>query len=70
MSNVVQLFQTKTPSVQEADDDVSGLILGITNWAEERGIDVYGDLGFQIRVADLMAQLKLLAKNVQYESRI
>ncbi len=66
MSNVVQLFQPKTHSVQETDDDVSGLILGITNWAEERGVDVYNDLAFQIRVADLMAQLKLLAKNVKY----
>ena len=71
MSNVVSLFQTKTQSVQETnDDDVTGLILSITNWAEERGVDVYNDLAFHIRVADLMAQLKLLAKNVKYAASI
>ena len=70
MSNVVSLFQTKTQSVQETDDDVTSLILSITNWAEERGVDVYNDLAFHIRVADLMAQLKLLAKNVKYAASV
>lgn len=65
MNNVVQLFsqKKKIEAEQEIDDDVTGLILSITNWSEARGVDVYNDVGFQIRVADLMAQLKLLAKN-------
>lgn len=71
MSNVVSLFQTKTPSVQETDDDdVTGIIMYITDWAEERGVDIYNDLAFHIRVADLMAQLKLLAKNVKYAASV
>ncbi len=68
MSNVVSLFQQK-PKAGVVDDDVTGLVLSITEWAEERGVDVYNDLAFQIRVADLMAQLKILAKE-QNESRI
>ena len=63
MTNVIKLFTPKIRIEKELDDDVTGLILSITNWAEARGADVYNDLAFQIRVADLMAQLKLLAKN-------
>jgi hypothetical protein len=64
MSNVVELFASKKPSNPERPPvDVTGLVLAITNWAEDQGADVYNDVAFHIRVADLMAHLQILAHN-------
>lgn len=61
MSNVVNLFGRK-PTKDQPPVDVSGLIMAITNWAEDQGVDVYNDTAFHIRVGDLMAHLQVMAK--------
>lgn len=62
MSNVVPLFRSTTAKKQLPPVDVTGLIMAITNWAEDQGVDVYNDTAFQIRVGDLMAHLQVMAK--------
>jgi hypothetical protein len=61
--NVVPLFRKKAVETKKipAEVDVTGLVLAITNWAEEQGVDVYNDIAFHIRVADLMAHLQIMA---------
>lgn len=60
--NVVPLFGRKNSNPGRPPVDVSGLIMAITNWAEDQGVDVYNDTAFQIRVSDLMAHLQVMAK--------
>jgi len=64
MSNVVQLRKPKVvpATVERPEVDVTGLILAISNWAEDEGIDVYNDTKFHVRVGDLMAHLQIMAK--------
>lgn len=63
MSNVVPLFGRKKEQIVRPPVDVTGLILAITDWAEDQGVDVYNDAAFKIRVADLMAHLQMMAKD-------
>lgn len=61
--NVVPLFRPKnTVKKVPVGTDMTGLIIAVTNWAEEQGVDVSSDIGFQIRCADFMAYLQILAK--------
>lgn len=63
MSNVVPIFgnKNKPQAVERPPVDVTGLVLAITNWAEDQGVDVYNDPAFHIRVSDLMAHLQVMA---------
>lgn len=62
MSNVVPFRNKNIPTpVERPPVDVTGLILAITDWAEDQGVDVYNDAAFKIRVADLMAHLQVMA---------
>lgn len=63
-NNVVPLFgannvPSKTPF---RDIDVTELISMIFDWAEYQGADIHNDIGFQVRCADFMTYLQLLAK--------
>jgi len=58
--NVVALFGTPKP--ERPPVDITGLVSVIIGWAQEQGIDVQNNAGFNIRVSDLMAQLQIMAK--------
>ena len=62
-SNVVPLFGPKL-KVEDMPKvvDVKNLVSIIIDWAEDQGVDVQNDIGFQIRCADFMTYLELLAK--------
>jgi len=61
-NNVIELFPPAKVVERPSSVDVTGLIDVIHTWAIEQGIDVQNDAGFEIRVADLMAQLQIMAK--------
>ena len=65
MSNVVSLFPVRETPKELGPVDPTGLILAITNWAEEHGVDVYNDIAFEIRVTDLVSQLQVMAQDVR-----
>lgn len=62
-TNVVPLFGPKSQGVEMPKVvDVKNLVTMIIDWAEDQGVDVQNDIGFQIRCADFMTYLELLAK--------
>ena len=67
MSNNVILFnrgQIK-PIPKEALNTTTNLIGAITDWAEQQGVDIYNDVGFQIRCADFIMHLQIMASKEQ-----
>lgn len=63
-SNVIsfQTYRVLTPEKKKVVD-VTCLISSIIDWVENQGIEVENDVGFQIRCADFMTYLELLAKD-------
>ena len=62
-NNVVPLFKPKTENIHMPKIvDVNNLVSIVIDWAEDQGVDVQNDIGFQIRCADFMTYLELLAK--------
>jgi hypothetical protein len=60
-NNVVPLFGTKVTPVRKSLD-VTELVSSVIDWAVEQGVDVDNDVGFQVRCADFMTYLQLLAR--------
>lgn len=62
MSNVVSIFANRAkPEPKVVPQDINGVLLAITNWAESNGVDVYSDLRFKYRLADFMALMQITA---------
>lgn len=62
-NNVVPLFGERTkPKKKSAPSNTSDLLLYIADWAENQGVDIY-DVGFQIRCADFMTHLQMMASD-------
>lgn len=63
MSNNVVSFSRKQskPMPKATPNTTANLIGAITDWAEEQGVDVYNDVGFQIRCADFIMHLQIMA---------
>lgn len=60
--NVVPLFGPRIKNKQPPNLDIGELIWAISSWAEDRGVDVSDDIGFQIRCTDFMTYLQLMVK--------
>lgn len=65
MSNVVPLRKPKKVAEIDVNTDINSLVNAIVEWADVRGIDVYENAAFSIRVADLMAQLQIMARETR-----
>jgi hypothetical protein len=65
MSDNIVSFQGRTRKIIEEKKaiDVTCLISSIIDWAENQGVEVDNDIGFQIRCADFMTYLELLVKD-------
>jgi hypothetical protein len=62
-NNVISLFGLrKKPERKSLPSDTSSLALFIANWAEEQGVDIY-DVAFQIRCADFITHLQIMASD-------
>jgi hypothetical protein len=62
-NNVVPMIRPTKELKTARSTDMSDLIAHIVDWAEDQGIDLDNDVGFQIRCADFMAYLEILAKD-------
>ena len=65
MSNVVQLGEyrkSNTPVAVPQPSTSESFAAMVIDWAEANGVDIAGDMGFKIRLADFIAHLKVSAK--------
>lgn len=60
--NVISFRKVEKTKSSKKIVNVEGLVSAIVDWAEEQGVDVQNDVGFQIRCADFMTYLELVAK--------
>jgi hypothetical protein len=68
-TNVVPLLRPEIKKPINKVIDIKNLISSVIDWAEDQGIDVQNDIGFQIRCADFMTYLELLAKEENGERK-
>lgn len=62
-NNVIPLFGGKKPAARKSlPSDVTDLTMFIANWAEMQGVDIY-DVAFQIRCADFLTHLQIMASD-------